>query len=92
MISCALLALAPQDGAHLSAAAIARETRERHLVQGLVCAVVGKEGVRDIGAAGIRRKGAPETVPSPLRAGTAVASAYESLLATLELQRRAPRL
>ena len=62
MISCALLALAPQDGAHPSAAAIARETRDRHLVQGLVCAVVGKEGVRDIGAAGIRRKGAPETL------------------------------
>jgi CubicO group peptidase (beta-lactamase class C family) len=45
-----------------AAATIARETRERHLVQGLVCAIVGKEGVRDIGAAGIRRKGAPEAI------------------------------
>ena len=31
-------------------------------MQGLVCAIVGKEGVRDIGAAGIRRKGAPEAI------------------------------
>jgi CubicO group peptidase (beta-lactamase class C family) len=45
-----------------AAATIARETRERHLVQGLVCAIVGKEGVRDIGAAGVRRKGAPEAI------------------------------
>jgi CubicO group peptidase (beta-lactamase class C family) len=45
-----------------AAATIARETRERHLVQGLVCAIVGKQGVRDIGAAGIRRKGAPEAI------------------------------
>ena len=45
-----------------AAATIARETRERHLVQGLVCAIVGKEGVRDIGAEGIRRKGAPEAI------------------------------
>jgi len=45
-----------------AAATIARETRERQLVQGLVCAIVGKEGVRDIGAAGIRRKGAPEAI------------------------------
>lgn len=45
-----------------AATTIARETRERHLVQGLVCAIVGKEGVRDIGAAGIRRKGAPEAI------------------------------
>jgi len=47
-----------------------------------------REGTRDVD----HRKGAPETVPSPLRAGTAVASAYESLLATLELRRHAPRL
>ena len=45
-----------------AAATIARETRERQLVQGLVCAIVGKEGVRDIGAAGVRRKGAPEAI------------------------------
>jgi CubicO group peptidase (beta-lactamase class C family) len=53
---------AGERAADSSAATIARETRERHLVQGLVCAIVGKEGVRDIGASGIRRKGAPEAI------------------------------
>lgn len=40
----------------------ARESRERHSLMGMVCAVVGKEGLREIGANGVRRRGSPEAI------------------------------
>lgn len=59
----------------------ARESRERHSLMGMVCAVVGKDGLREIGASGVRRRASTD----PLQVGDRMhlGSCTKALTATL---------
>jgi CubicO group peptidase (beta-lactamase class C family) len=64
---------------------IARASLERHFLRGAVCALVGKEGVRDIGAAGLRRKGSTDaiTVDDRMHLGSCTKAFTATLAAVL---------
>lgn len=68
-----------------TAGEIARASLERHFLRGAVCALVGKEGVRDIGAAGLRRKGSTDaiTVDDRMHLGSCTKAFTATLAAVL---------
>ena len=81
----ALLGFTPPDSVSNTAAATARECRERHHLQGMVCAIVGKEGLREIGADGLRRRAAKDaiTVDDRMHLGSCTKAFTATLAAVL---------
>jgi len=68
-----------------SAENAAHDARTRHSLQGMVCAVVGKEGVREIGADGNRQRGASDaiTVDDRMHLGSCTKAFTATLAAVL---------